>query len=67
MIEIENVYKIYRMGDAEVHALDGLSLTINEGEWVAIVGPSGSGKSTLMNVISPRPARTSWMAPRSQR
>jgi putative ABC transport system ATP-binding protein len=51
MIEIENVYKIYRMGDAEVHALDGLSLTINEGEWVAIVGPSGSGKSTLMNVI----------------
>ena len=51
MIEIENVYKTYRMGDSEVHALDGLSLTINEGEWVAIVGPSGSGKSTLMNVI----------------
>ena len=51
MIEIEKVYKIYSMGDSEVHALDGLSLTINEGEWVAIVGPSGSGKSTLMNVI----------------
>ena len=51
MIEIDKVYKIYSMGDSEVHALDGLSLTINEGEWVAIVGPSGSGKSTLMNVI----------------
>jgi putative ABC transport system ATP-binding protein len=51
MIEIENLTKTYLMGDAEVHALDGVSLNIADGEWVAIVGPSGSGKSTLMNVI----------------
>jgi len=51
MIEIENVTKVYHMGDLEVRALNGVSLSVQEGEWVAIMGPSGSGKSTLMNVI----------------
>lgn len=51
LVELKNVYKIYHMGDTEVHALDGISLTINRGEFVAIVGQSGSGKSTCMNII----------------
>ena len=51
LIELKDVYKIYPMGDEEVHALDGVSLTIDQGEFVAIVGQSGSGKSTAMNII----------------
>ncbi len=51
MIEIDNVSKVYRMGDTELAALGGVSLTIADGEIVAIMGASGSGKSTLMNIL----------------
>ena len=51
LIELRDIYKIYPMGEETVHALDGISLTIDRGEFVAIVGQSGSGKSTAMNII----------------
>jgi putative ABC transport system ATP-binding protein len=51
MIELENITKIYRMGKVEVPALRGVSLNIQQGEMVSIIGASGSGKSTLMNII----------------
>ena len=51
LIEVKNVYKIYNPGENEVRALDGISVTIDHGEFVAIVGHSGSGKSTLMNML----------------
>ena len=51
MIEIEQLTKVYQMGETEVRALNGVSLTINDGEWAAITGPSGSGKSTLMAIL----------------
>ena len=51
LIELNDIYKIYYMGEEEVRANDGISLKIHEGEFVAIVGKSGSGKSTLMNII----------------
>lgn len=51
LIELKNIFKIYSDGDSEIRALDDISLTINEKEFVAIVGQSGSGKSTCMNII----------------
>ncbi len=51
IIELTDIYKIYSDGDSEVRALDGISLTVERGEFVAIVGASGSGKSTCMNII----------------
>jgi putative ABC transport system ATP-binding protein len=59
MIELEGVYRTYRMGEETLHALDDVSETIEGGGYVAVMGPSGSGKSTLLNVIGclDRPTR----------
>lgn len=51
VMQLDDVTKVYALGDVEVHALRGISLTIDEGEFTAIIGPSGSGKSTLMHIL----------------
>jgi len=51
MIQLENITKVYRMGKVEVHALRGVTLSVDRGEMIAVIGASGSGKSTLLNII----------------
>jgi putative ABC transport system ATP-binding protein len=59
MIEVKNIIKTYKTGDSEFNALDGVSFTIEDGEFVAIMGPSGSGKSTLMHMLGALDSPTS--------
>jgi len=63
VIELEDVWRIFRVGESEVHALKGVSLAIGRGEHVALVGPSGSGKSTLLHIVGclDRPTRGRYL------
>jgi putative ABC transport system ATP-binding protein len=63
IVRLENVTRVYKVGDSEVRALDGVSLHVHAGDFVALMGPSGSGKSTLLNVIGclDRPTSGSYL------
>jgi putative ABC transport system ATP-binding protein len=63
VIKLDHIHKIYKMGDIEVHALRGITLAIQQGEFVAVMGVSGSGKSTMMNIIGclDQPTRGSYI------
>jgi putative ABC transport system ATP-binding protein len=63
LLELSDIYKIYALGDTEVHALDGVTLTVDEHEFIAVMGSSGSGKSTLMNILGclDRPTRGTYL------
>ncbi len=51
ILKLENIHKVYRMGEVEIHALRGVNLEVHYGDYIALMGPSGSGKSTLMHII----------------
>ena len=61
LIQIQEMYKIYNPGEDEVRALDGVSLEISQGEFVAIIGHSGSGKSTIIKLITSEIAPDVWI------
>lgn len=63
ILKLENIHKVYRMGEIEIHALRGVSLEVHGGDYIALMGPSGSGKSTLMHIIGflDRPTRGKYL------